>query len=215
MAFREKSWKWNFSFRNEVTHYKGAFYAWDVVNEAFEWNGLLNHSIYYNNFGESYISDAFTLAKKIDPQAKMYINDYNIESVNDKSDGLYDLVKRMKAKGVPIDGVGFQGHFTVGQVPKDLQKNLQRFIALGVEVAITELDISIHGVADKTKVEQQAKDYAYVFQTCQSLEKCVGVTVWDWCDKFSYNPNDHADLWDADLKPKPAVDAIKAVLRRK
>lgn len=175
----------------------------------------MNHSLYYNNFGESYISDAFVLAKKIDPQAKMYINDYNIEGINDKSDGMYDLVKRMKAKGVPIDGVGFQGHFTVGSIPKDLQKNLERFIALGVEVAITELDISMPGSTDKSKVEQQAKDYAYVFQTCQNLKKCVGVTVWDWCDKFSYNPSNQAELWDVNIKPKPAVDAIKAVLRKK
>lgn len=203
-------------FRNEVTHYKGKFYAWDVVNEVFEWNGTIRHSIFYNNFGESYISDAFILARQLDPSAKLYINDYNIETFNGKRNDVYNLVKKMKAKGVPIDGVGFQGHFTVGNVPKELEENMRKMSEeLNVEVAITELDIGMQAPADKAKLEQQAKDYAAVYRACQNVKRCVGVTVWDWCDRYSYDIKNLADLWDVNLKPKPAVDAVKAVLKGK
>lgn len=202
--------------RNELTRYKGKFYAWDVVNEVFEWNGTIRtDSVFYKNFGESYIADAFTLARKIDPSTKLYMNDYNIESMNGKSNDVYNMVKKLKAQGVPIDGVGFQSHFTAGNVPKEFEQVLKRFIDIGVEVAITELDVQIKPPADKAQLEQQAKDYANVYKICKSLEKCVGVTVWGWVDKYSYTRATEADLWDVNFKPKPAVKAIIDVLKKK
>lgn len=129
---------------------------------------------------------------------------------------MYNLVKKMKAQGVPIDGVGFQGHFTAGNVPKELEDNLRTMSEeLDVEVAITELDIGIDAPATKAKLEQQAKDYAFVYNACQNVKRCVGVTVWDWCDRYSYDIKNLADLWDVNLKPKPAVEAVKNVLKRK
>lgn len=196
-----------------MTHYKGKFYAWDVVNEAFDSNGALNNSIYYEKLGVSYITDAFQLTRQLDPEAKLYINDYFVDGINAKSDGLYNFVKQMRAQGVPIDGVGFQGHFFVGEVPADLVQNLKRFIDLGIEIAFTELDVAITGPADDSALEQQAKDYASIFEACQGLDKCVGVTVWGWCDRLSYNVSNKPDIWDEDMKPKPALDAIKHVLK--
>lgn len=191
-------------------------YAWDVVNEVFEWNGTIRtNSPFYKYFGESYISDSFILARKVDPKAKLYINDYNIESNNGKSNDIYNLVKSYRAKGVPIDGVGFQGHFNTGMVPKEFPQVLKKFTDLGVEVAITELDIQIlNQPASKADIEQQAKDYAFVYKACQDLPKCVGVTVWDWCDRYSYTKKTTADMWDVNIKPKPAVEAVKAVLKK-
>lgn len=191
-----------------MTHYKGKIYAWDVVNEVFEWNGQLRNSIWSNHFGESFIADAFTLARKADSSAKLYINDYGIEAVNTKSTGLYNLVKKLKAQGVPIDGVGFQSHFSSGSVPGNFAENLKRFTALGVEVAITELDMVTKG-----SQEQQAKDYAKVFEICENVSKCVGVTVWGFTDKYSWIKSGGPCMWDANFNPKPAVAAVQAVLK--
>lgn len=96
------------------------------MNEPFDDNGNLRQNVFFQRLGESYIAEAFRLANAADPSAKLYINDYSIEGFNAKSNAMYELVKRLKAQGVPIHGVGFQGHLIVGQVPNDLQANLQR-----------------------------------------------------------------------------------------
>lgn len=116
-------------FRDIVGHYKGQLYSWDVVNEVFDDSGNLRKSLWYNAFGESYIAEAFKLAHAADPIVKLYINDYNIEYNNAKSTALYNLVKKLKGQGVPIHGVGFQGHFIIGQVPSTatFAANLKRF----------------------------------------------------------------------------------------
>lgn len=203
-------------FRNELTRYKGKFYSWDVVNEVFEWNGTIRTtSIFYKNFGEQYISDAFILARKIDPSTKLYINDYYIESINAKSNDVYNLVKKLKSQGVPIDGVGFQSHFDSGKIPKDFEKNLQRFTDLGVEVALTELDIKIEMPATEAKIKQQADDFASVYRICQNNKKCVGVTVWGISDLYSYTRANQGVLWDENFKPKLAVKEVEDVLKGK
>src|SRR5438067_4110489 len=135
----------------EVTHYKGKIYAWDVVNEPFNEDGSFRADVFYNAFGGSgYIADALRTAHKADPSAKLYLNDYNIEGTGTKSNAMYNLVSSLKSQGVPIDGVGFESHFILGQVPSSLQSNIQRFTALGVDVAITELDDRIQLPADST-----------------------------------------------------------------
>ena len=103
------------------------------------------------------------------------INDYGIESINSKSDTLYEVVKGFIADGVPIDAIGFQCHFTLGQIPTDLEANLQRFAALGLDVAVTELDINLRGPANATALAQQAKDYWSVVHACVSTQRCVSV----------------------------------------
>ncbi len=86
---------------------------------------------------------------------------------------------------IPIHGVGFQSHFIVGKIPEDLVENMQRFANLSLDVAITELDIRIQLPEIEEKLEQQAKDYSTVFKACQSVSKCVGVTLWGFTDKYS------------------------------
>jgi len=153
-----------------------------------------------------------------DPKAKLYINDYNVEGKNQKSDGLYNLVKELKSKGVPIHGVGLQAHFILGQVPHDLAANMERFAALGLDVAVTELDVRILLPTTDEKLAQQAKEYAIVFKDCLSVPKCVGITIWGVTDKHSWIPsvfNGYGDalLWDINYHPKPAVAAIEAALK--
>ena len=103
------------------------------------------------------------------------INDYGTESLNSKSDTLYSVVQGFLRDGVPVDGIGFQCHFTLGQVPDTIAPNLARFANLGLEVAITELDINMRGPANESALEQQARDYWTVVDACVSTTKCVGV----------------------------------------
>jgi len=203
---------------NEVTHYKGKIYAWDVVNEVFDDNGQLRDSVWKRNFGEDFISEAFKLARAADPAAKLYINDYSIEGVNAKSTALYNLVSKMKNASVPIDGVGFQAHFIVGSLPGDLQSNLQRFANLGVDVAITELDIRTQTPASADKLTQQAKDYATTINACKAVSRCVGVTIWGITDKYSWVPQTFSGqgaalVWDDSYKEKAAHASIEAALK--
>lgn len=111
------------------------------------------------------------------------INDFNIEGTGSKSTAMANLVRSLQNQGVPIDGIGVQAHLIVGQVPSTLQQNLQNFVNLGVEVAITELDIRMTLPATQTLLAQQQRDYQTVIHACKAVSRCVGVTVWDWTDK--------------------------------
>ena len=137
----------------------------------------------YSTTPSGRICIALQAARQADPNAKLYINDYNVEGSGAKSTALQNLVKQLKAANAPIDGVGLQGHFIVGALPGNIQQNIEAFTALGVEVAITELDIRMTLPATPALLAQQQKDYQSVVQACMNVEKCVGITIWDWTDK--------------------------------
>ncbi|MFF4798139.1 endo-1,4-beta-xylanase [Streptomyces sp. NPDC001351] len=201
----------------EVGRYKGKIAAWDVVNEAFNEDGTYRSDLWYNTLGADYIANALTWAHAADPAAKLYINDYNVEGVNAKSTALYNLVKDLKARGVPIDGVGLQAHLILGQVPSSLQQNIQRFADLGVDVSITELDVRMALSADSTKLAQQAADYRSVLNACVAVTRCAGVTVWGFTDSDSWVPSTFpgygaATPYDENYAPKPAYHAIAEAL---
>ena len=98
---------------------------------------------------------------------------------------MINLTKQLKQQGVPIDGVGIQTHLIVGEVPSTFQQNLENFAALGIEVAITELDIRMTLPSTSALLAQQQKDYQTVISACKAVSACVGVTLWDWTDKVS------------------------------
>ena len=131
---------------------------------------------------------------------------------------MLNLVKSLKQQGVPIDGVGFQCHFIVGEVPTSFQSVLEQFTALGVEVAITELDIRMPTPASQANLAQQQKDYQSVVQACMNVEGCVGITVWDFTDKVCVRDaiclrvlSDAA--WDSTLgSPAPSLARVQRVL---
>ncbi|KAG5340870.1 hypothetical protein C0989_000224 [Termitomyces sp. Mn162] len=165
--------------------------------------------------GESFVPVALRAARAADPDAKLYINDYNIEGTGAKSTAMANLVKSLKASGVPIDGIGVQAHLIVGQVPATLQTNLEQFAALGVEVAITELDIRMTLPETAALREQQQKDYQTVIAACKAVSACVGITIWDYTDKYSWVPGTFSGQgaacpWDSNLVKKPAYDGIVA-----
>ncbi|KAM5537223.1 hypothetical protein V8D89_009156 [Ganoderma adspersum] len=200
-----------------VGHYKGQVYSWDVVNEPFNDDGTWRTDVFYNTLGTSYVSIALQAARAADPGAKLYINDYNIEQTGAKATAMLNLVKQLLAAGVPLDGVGFQCHFIVGEVPGSFQTVLQQFTALGLEVAITELDIRMPTPASQASLAQQQKDYQTVVQACMNVGGCVGITVWDFTDKYSWVPSTFSGQgaacpWDQNLVKKAAYNGIVAAL---
>ncbi|MEV5950291.1 endo-1,4-beta-xylanase [Streptomyces sp. NPDC051993] len=202
---------------NEVAHYKGKLYSWDVVNEPFNEDGSFRTDAFYNAMGSGFVADALRTARAADTNAKLYLNDYNIEGRNPKSDAMYNLVKSLKSQGVPLDGVGFQAHFVLGQVPSTFKANLQRFVALGVNVAVTELDDRIQLPATTASLNQQASDYATVVDTCLAVTGCAGITQWGVGDADSWIPGTFpgygaATMYDANYRPKPAYTATATAL---
>ncbi|MFC0504746.1 endo-1,4-beta-xylanase [Micromonospora costi] len=185
-----------------ASYYRGKIYAWDVVNEAFADGGSGGRrDSNLQRTGNDWIEVAFRTARAADPGAKLCYNDYNTDGQNAKSNAVYAMVSDFKARGVPIDCVGFQSHFNAqSPVPADYQANLQRFADLGVDVQITELDIEGSGTA-------QADNYARVVRACLAVSRCTGITVWGIRDSDSWRASGTPLLFDAAGNKKPAYTA--------
>src|SRR5215203_4032985 len=126
-----------------ASHYDGKVYSWDVVNEALNEDGTMRNSIFLQKLGDNYIVEAFRLAQKAAPNTKLYYNDYNIEQPKKRA-GAIAIIKKIQAAGIRIDGVGIQGHWHADNVPmENIEQSIKEFSALGVEVAFTELDLSV------------------------------------------------------------------------
>jgi endo-1,4-beta-xylanase len=122
--------------------YAGKINSWDVVNEALNEDGTLRNSIFLEKLGEDYIRKAFELAAKAAPRAELYYNDYNIEQPKKRA-GVIALVKKLKAAGTRIDGIGIQGHWSIkGPSLEDIENSILEYAALGLKVSFTELDIT-------------------------------------------------------------------------
>ncbi|WP_410574907.1 endo-1,4-beta-xylanase [Amycolatopsis sp. cmx-4-61] len=201
----------------EVNHYKGKIYAWDVINEPFNEDGSLRQDAFTAAMGTGYLADAIRTAHTADPNAVLYINDYNIEGENAKSNALYSLAQSMLAQGVPLGGIGLESHFIVGQVPSSMLANMQRFAALGLDVAVTELDDRVPLPASGGNLQQQAADYATVVKDCLAVTRCPGVSQWGVGDADSWIPGTFpgygaASMYDNNYQPKPAYNATATAL---
>ncbi|MBT0770227.1 endo-1,4-beta-xylanase [Kineosporia sp. J2-2] len=183
-----------------ATHYKGKIYAWDVVNEAFaDGSSGARRDSNLQRTGNDWIEAAFRAARSADPAAKLCYNDYNTDGVNAKSTGVYNMVKDFKARGVPIDCVGFQSHLGTS-IPGDYQANLQRFADLGVDVQITELDVA--------QGSNQAGTYASVVKSCLAISRCTGITVWGIRDTDSWRTGENPLLFDGSGNKKAAYTSV-------
>jgi endo-1,4-beta-xylanase len=204
----------------EASHFRGQLYAWDVVNEPFNEDGTWRDTIWFRALGPDYVALAFQWAHEADPRARLYINDYNLESIGPKSNAMYALVKDLRARDVPIHGVGFQGHLAIQYgFPGDLSRNLQRFAALDTDVTITEADVRMILPESAEKLAKQADYFARMLQACLDVRRCVSFTVWGFTDAHSWVPDTFkgqgaATPFDANLQPKPAYFALVETLRR-
>ncbi len=192
---------------NVAGRYRGQIAYWDVVNEAFAdgTSGARRSTVFQQRIGNGYIEEAFRAARTADPSAKLCYNDYNTDGQNAKSTAVYNMVRDFKARGVPIDCVGFQAHLSTGSVPGDIQANLQRFANLGVDVHITELDIGGSGTS-------QADAYARVIRACLAVSRCNAITVWGVTDKYSWRASQTPLLFDGNYNKKPAYNSVLSVL---
>jgi endo-1,4-beta-xylanase len=217
---------------NVAGRYSGKIYAWDVVNEAISDapDEIYRNSIWYEVCGEEFITKAFEFARKYDPTAKLFYNDYNvIDSV--KCEKIYQMVKTMKEKGVPIDGVGIQGHWSVYEPSEpQLRRTIERLASLGIEIQITELDISIYPkeASRREKLETdidvftpeleqlQVDKYEMIFRVFREYKnEITSVTFWNVSDKHSWLDNfpvrgrkDYPLLFDQNHAPKKAYGKV-------
>jgi endo-1,4-beta-xylanase len=204
---------------DEVSHFRGQIYAWDVVNEPFNEDGTWRDSVWFRAIGPDYVASALTWAHEADPDARLYINDYNVESINPKSDALYALARDLLASGVPLQGVGIQSHLALQNAfPATLEPNLQRFADLGLEVAITEADVRIALPVSGVELTGQADYFSRLLSACLAVDGCVSYTVWGFTDAHSWVPSRFAGqgaatLFDEQLQPKPAYSALTDLLR--
>lgn len=220
-----------------VSRYKGKIYAWDVVNEAIsdKPDEYLRPSLWYQIYGEDYIAKAFEYAHEADPKAILFYNDYNeINAV--KREKIYRLVKSLKDKGVPIGGLGLQGHWAINEPSREqLDSTIKRFSELGVKLQITELDISVYpkehtarerrpedaNTAFTTEKEQkQIDEYKMCFELFEKYKNFIqSITFWNVSDRSSWLDNfpvqgrkDYPLLFDKNLKPKKVFwEAVKTV----
>ncbi|AUD03646.1 endo-1,4-beta-xylanase [Spirosoma pollinicola] len=194
-------------------HYSGKVYSWDVVNEALNEDGTMRKSVFLQYLGEDFVTEAFRLAQQASPKTELYYNDYNNEQPKKRA-GCIELVKKIKAAGVRIDGVGIQGHWHVGKIPlQDIEESIIQYAALGVKVMFTELDIEVlprnfqgadvgqrmvaneqsnpYPTALPDSVQQQlAADYEALFKLfLKHKDKVTRVTFWGVNDANSWLNN--------------------------
>ncbi|GGS89232.1 endo-1,4-beta-xylanase [Nonomuraea spiralis] len=206
-----------------VKRYAGRVAVWDVVNEVLAEDGTLRQSIWLKRLGPGYIADAFRWARAADPSAKLYINDFGAEWSTPKRAGLYNLVRDLRAQGVPIDGVGFQTHSLIQDPMPDttpltqLKSTLQLFAGLGVDVAVTELDVRLKLPVDEGKLAAQGEVYRRAAGACLAVARCVSLTMWSLTDKYSWVPSGvpgwgAAHPLDEKLGKKPAYLQLRSGL---
>ncbi len=209
-----------------VGHFKGRVAEWDVVNEPFsKKNALykngktgLEPNMWFEAMGEEYIDLAFKTARQIDPSAKLYLNDYGVENDGQHWDALLALIKRLKQRNVPIDGVGFEAHvysdgdyINAGQ----LKKHMKMLAGLGLLTRISEIDVT----GDDPK--EQINQYVTALDICLKEPNCTSYTTWGITDLYgSTTRSDRYPLvygtsllWDKDMKAKPAYDALQERLQ--
>ncbi|AEV81392.1 endo-1,4-beta-xylanase [Actinoplanes sp. SE50] len=199
----------------EVGHFKGKIWAWDVANEVFNEDGTLRDTLWLRALGPDYIADAFRWAHQADPKAILFLNDYNVEGLNAKSDAYYALIKKLRGQGVPVQGFGIQGHLALQyDLPITAADNVRRFDRLGVKTAFTEVDVRMQLPADTAEVAGQSEGFGLLLRACLLAEHCISYTVWGFSDKYSWVPGvfdgqGSATPMTETFEPKPAYRTLR------
>ena len=215
--------------------YKDIVYCWDVVNEAIAdqqptaANGKPTGSPYRESnlhklCGDEFIAKAFQFAREADPNALLFYNDYNAADKG-KCQRICNMVKKMKAAGVPIDGIGMQGHYNIyGPSMEDVSAAIERYATLVDHLHITELDIRVNqemggqlkfsrqGVEIKPEIQRlHTKQYAQLFKTLRQHKDVIDVvTFWNLSDRDSWlGTANYPLLFDKDFTPKQAYFSVR------
>lgn len=217
----------------EVSRYKGRIWQWDVANEFFTDSNpstINPNDFWISHLGTGIIADAFRWAHQADPHALLFYNDYNIageDGTNAKSDAVFAWLKQTLAQGVPINGVGDQGHLDTqyGFSGTQMTQDLQRYASLGLKVAITEADVRtfVNNATDQVPTDHlatfaQPDEFGQMLKACLAVRQCISFTVWGFGDADSWVPGfftgeGYATIYDVNLNPKPAYTELQQDLR--
>ena len=180
---------------------------WDVVNEALDAEGNLRRSIWLDAMGPAYIDVAFRQARASAPAATLLYNEYDIGFAGPKADGLFRLLETLQAADTPIDGVGFQMHvFADFDRFDELAENFRRVAAMGLDVYVTELDVSM---GEDDSEEEQAAVFEGVLSACLAEPRCKALQSWGFTDRYSWRRDHDPLMFDRDYAPKPAYFALQ------
>ncbi|MGN1263990.1 MAG: endo-1,4-beta-xylanase [Prevotella sp.] len=205
---------------NVMTHFKGKVVEWDVVNECLDDDQsairsnpsgyTLRKSVWYNVIGEDFLDSAFVYARRADPDAKLYINDYGVEMKGRaKAEAYYNLVKSLKNRNVPIDGAGLQSHLTTGELDSTAFDNqVKRIGQLGLNCIVTELDISIYDLNAADAYDRQAEEYRKITNIMLQYDHCPNLLVWGIKDDMSWRSGEPL-LFSNELEAKPSFFAMR------
>lgn len=205
-----------------MTRYKGKIKEYEVVNEMFEEDGSYRKNVWYNTIGPDYIEIALKKAREVDPDAILFLNEFNNEEKgHPKADAMFNMIKDFKERGVPIDGVGFQLHLDAryNYSEQAIRDNIQRYADLGLEVAFTEIDVRIP-TEDPASYEQAQEDlYLMLYKIAKDMDAVKTVITWGISDRHSWVPatfpgTGNALLYDRDLKPKKVYNSIYEELKK-
>ncbi|WP_377270638.1 endo-1,4-beta-xylanase [Peterkaempfera sp. SMS 1(5)a] len=222
---------------DEVSHFKGKIWQWDVINEVFanSWetpqaDGLNANDFWISHLGSGIIADVFRWAHAADPKALLMYNDYNItgeDGTNVKFQAVYNFVKDLRKQGVPIDGIGEQGHLDTqyGFDAQRYQADLQAFGDLGLKVAVTEADVRtfVNNATDQVPTSSLAQfaqpyEFSELLKGCELVSQCISFTAWGVHDGDSWIPSTfkgegYGLLYDVNLQPKTAYSTLQQDLK--
>ena len=211
---------------NVLTHFKGKVTEWDVVNECLDDDQSiirtnpdgykLRPTVWQQAIGDDYIDSAFVYARKADPTIQLYLNDYDVEMQGKaKAVAYYNLVKHLQAKDIPLDGVGLQCHFSVGDVDSvKLESTIRRFGEAGLKCIITELDMGVSSTS-AANLEEQARNYRVITDIMLNNDHCPTIMVWGIKDNDSWRSASNPLLYTSGLGKKPAWYAVRSALRHR
>lgn len=212
-----------------VEHFGDQVISWDVVNEAMndnpanpqDWKNALRNSGWLQAIGPDFLEEAYLAAKEVIDEngwdIKLYYNDYNDDNQN-KSTAIYSMVKEINEKYAAdhpgeklIDGIGMQAHYNLGTRLDNVKMSLERFISLGVEVSVTELDIMAG--TNSAITEKEAKQQAYLYASLMDLykknsEHIPRVTFWGLNDSTSWRAEQNPTLFDKNYQAKEAFYGV-------
>ncbi len=206
-----------------VGRYAGRIAAWDVVNEWIEDDGQPSGAPWFSRLGTDFGPRVSRRVQALDPKAKLFYNDYAIEWDNQRQRGVLDLLQGWRAAGVPLDGVGIQGHMVAGLSPSRAQwrQAIQRFAALGLEVHLSELDVRASHLLGAEFGRELARAQAFydAVSACVDEPACTTVIFWGLTDRHSFmnrhDPQAEAPtLRDRQGQPRASWYAVAAALRR-
>jgi len=222
-----------------MNRYKDVIFCWDVVNEALSDspdNLYRTSSRWYQICGKDFIAQAFRIARSVNPNVKLIYNDYNLVDPA-KLERAITMLKEMKDAGVPVDGVGMQAHWSKEVTGEMLNTAINRFASLGLEVQMTELDVTTysnyHGEGGRNQVQETqpyskevedrlADNYKTYFEVMhKNADKITSVTFWGLHDGISWlngfpvrGRSDYHLLFDREMKPKKAYYRVKSVYQK-